>query len=80
MNIVLLARMSADHVRRYSTDRKFSGNSVDPDKILHYAQSDLGGHSFPGYPYRDTRKQWVMTDNKTYIHVGRGKMIYKKKN
>ena len=28
--------MSADH----SADTNFSGNSVDPDKILHYAPSD----------------------------------------
>ena len=40
MNIVPLTRMSADHVGPYSTDRNFSGNSVDPDKILHYAPSD----------------------------------------
>ena len=37
--------MSADHVRRYSTDRNYSGNSVDPDQIHHYAQSDLGQHA-----------------------------------
>ena len=62
MSIVPLKRMSADHVCRYSTDRNFSGNSVDPDQILHYAPSDLGQHSFPGYPYRDTPKKWVMME------------------
>ena len=41
MNIVPLVRMSADHVRRYSTDRNFSGNSVDPDQILHYVPAHL---------------------------------------
>ena len=50
--IVPLKRMTADHVRRYSTDRNFSSSSVDPDQIFHYAPSDLGQHSFPGYPYR----------------------------
>ena len=54
MSIVPLKRVSAEHVRSYSTDRNFSGNSVDPDQILHHAPSDLGQHSFPGYPYRDT--------------------------
>ena len=44
MNIAPLAMMSADHVRRYSTDRNFSGNSVDPDQIHHYAP-DLGQHA-----------------------------------
>ena len=62
MNIVLLARMSADHVRRYSTDRNFSGNSVDPDQILHYAPSDLGQHSFQGTLIEIPRKQWVMME------------------
>ena len=77
MNIVLLARMSADHVCRYSTDRNFSGNSVDPDQILHYAPSDLGQHSFPGYPYRDTMgyNGARRADNKIHIHVGHGKII-----
>ena len=45
MNIVPLAKMSADLVRCYSTDRNFSGNSVDPDRILHYAPSDLGSRN-----------------------------------
>ena len=46
MTIVPLKMMSADHVRRYSTDRNFSGNSADPDQIsqfhFHYAH---GSHS-----------------------------------
>ena len=46
--------MSADRVRRYSTDTNFLGNSVDPDQIQDYAPSGLDQHSFPGYPYRDT--------------------------
>ena len=49
-SLVPLRRMSADHDRRYSTDRNFLGNSVDPDQILHHSPSDLGQHSFPGYP------------------------------
>ena len=40
MNIVPLTRMSDDHIGPYSTDRNFSGNSVDPDQILHFAPSD----------------------------------------
>ena len=56
MNIVPLTRMSADHVHRYSTNRNFSGNSVDPDQILHYA------------PYDGARG----ADNKIHIHVGHG--------
>ena len=49
MNIIPLAWMSADHVCRYSTDRNFSGNSVDPDQILHYAPADLS-------------QQWLMME------------------
>ena len=37
MNIVPLARIAADYVHHYFTDRNFPGNSVDPDQILHYA-------------------------------------------
>ena len=47
-----LKRMSVDHVRCYSTDRNFSGNSVDPDQILHYAPSDLGQHSMSIVPLK----------------------------
>ena len=64
----------AEHVRHYSRDRNFSGNSVDPDQILHYTPSDLGQHSFPGYPYRDTPltmgyDEAREADNKIHIHV-----------
>ena len=52
MSIVPFKKMSVDHVHRYSTDRNFSGNSVDADQILHHATSDLGQHSFPGYPLK----------------------------
>ena len=45
-------KVSVDHVRRYSTDRNFSGNSVDPDQILHYAISDLGQHSMSIVPLK----------------------------
>ena len=44
--------MSVDHVHRYSTDRNVSGNSVDPDQILHYAISDLGQHSMSIVPLK----------------------------
>ena len=60
MNIVLLARVSADHVRRYSTDRNVSGNSVDPSHILHYAPSDLVSTVSQGTLVEIPHKQWVM--------------------
>ena len=50
--ITPLKRMSVDHVRRYSTDRNFSGNSVGPDQILHYAPFDLGQHSMSIVPLK----------------------------
>ena len=53
MNFVPVARMYADHVHRYSTDRNFSGNSVDPDQILlHYAPSDLRQHAHGSRNFR----------------------------
>ena len=64
MDIVPLARMSADYVYS-SLDRNFSGNSVDPDHsmISYFIMPHLiWVNSFPWYPYRDTHKQWVMME------------------
>ena len=78
MNIVPLTGMSANHVRRYSRDRNFLGNIVDPDQILHYAPFDPcadPGFFQGGGPGLTARKQYrqccffVIPSGSAHVHI-----------